>query len=297
MSKIIVFISLLLAIVACGRQEVSTSVVRQEVDSAALKVAVMPTLDCLPLYLAAERGLFQGEGVKVQLLSYTSQMDCDTAVERRKAEGMVSDLVRSELMQRRGTRLHYVAATNLSWQLVSNKSARIKQASQLYDKKVAMTRFSATDLLTSHIVDSASLAHDHVYRIQMNDVVLRLNMLERGIIDALFLPEPQATQARKAGSPVVYDTRSGGYWLGVIAFREDAMNSRQPQIEAFVKAYNAACDSLNAKGLKHYRQLIERHCGVKPETVNALPTDIRFTHAQAPKEADIQTARQWLDKL
>ena len=296
MSKILVFLSLALAAVACSRQEATTVVAKQQADPVALKVAVMPTIDCLPLYLAAERGMFQSEGVKVQLQRYSSQMDCDTAVERQWAEGMVSDLVHTELMQRRGTPLHYVAATNLDWQLVSNKTARIRQASQLFDKKVAMTRLSATDLLTSHIVDSTGLAPDHVFRIQMNDVTLRLNMLERGIIDALFLPEPQATQARLAGSPVIYDTRPGGTRLGVIAFRQDATDSRKDQIEAFVKVYNAACDSLNTKGLKHYRQLIEQCCGVKPTTVNALP-DIRFPHAEAPKESDLQTARQWLDKL
>ena len=48
-------------------------------DSLALKFAVLPTADCMPLFLAKEKRMFDTLGVDVRLRCFTSQMDCDTA--------------------------------------------------------------------------------------------------------------------------------------------------------------------------------------------------------------------------
>ena len=52
------------------------------IDRMALKVGVMPTLDCLPLFLAHDDSIFAKQGVDVHLRYYTAQMDCDTALAR-----------------------------------------------------------------------------------------------------------------------------------------------------------------------------------------------------------------------
>ncbi len=56
--------------------------------------SVMPTLDCLPVYLAYEDSIFLKQGVTVHLYRYNAQMDCDTAIARKRVEGTVTDLVR-----------------------------------------------------------------------------------------------------------------------------------------------------------------------------------------------------------
>ena len=55
-------------------------------DSAALKVAVMPTLDCLPLFVAEHYQLFDTVNGGVRLKMYMSQMDCDTALEQGRGQ-------------------------------------------------------------------------------------------------------------------------------------------------------------------------------------------------------------------
>lgn len=54
---------------ACGDNEAerAAQVLRQQQveDSLALKVAVTPTLDCLPLFVAEQEGWFEQEGVSV----------------------------------------------------------------------------------------------------------------------------------------------------------------------------------------------------------------------------------------
>lgn len=265
-----------LLIVACGDNEAerAAQMLRQQQveDSLALKVAVTPTLDCLPLFVAEQEGWFEKEGVSVQLRRYTAQMDQDTALLRHRVEGMTTDRERLNWIKEQGMDVEEVAQTDLKWQLVTNKTARIKQLKQLDDKMLAMTRRSATDMLARRAIDSVGLQPERVFRIQVNDVLVRLAMLENGIMDAMLLPEPQATQARLGGHHVLMDTDSMGLHLGVIVFSKEALadTARQGQVERFVRVYQMARDSVAARGLGYYRKLIVDCCHVRQEIVDSI---------------------------
>ncbi|MBQ9232288.1 MAG: ABC transporter substrate-binding protein [Prevotella sp.] len=267
-------------------------------DSAALKIAVMPTLDCLPMYVAEQEQLFDTLNGGVRLKPYKAHIDCDTAIERQRVEGSVSDLVRALRMEKRGTSLRYVAVTNCDWQLITNKNSRIHQLKQLDDKMIAMTRYSVTDMLSDLIVDSVKLRDEHVYRVQINDLDVRMQMLQNNEMDALFFPEPQATMARNAKHAVVLDTRQLDIQMGVLVFREKEMRrpERHRQLDLFIKAYNAACDSINKKGIRHYRDIVMRKCGVSSSVVDSLPQNMRYQHAIGPREKDMVRVQKWLNK-
>ena len=270
-------LALLLLLTGCGgTSSEQEAIVRREqfvADSLALKVAVTPTLDCLPLFLASDEGWFEREGVSVLLRPFTAQMDEDTALLRGHVEGMTTDRERIAWIREQGLEVEEVAPTTLKWQLITNKTARIKKLEQLDDKMIAMTRRSATDLLARKAIDSAGLQPERVFRIQVNDVFVRLGMLENGIMDAMLLPEPQATKARLGGHPVLFDTDSLGLQFGVIVFSKEALadTMRQRQIAQFLTVYHAAADTLARRGLSPYRDLIMRHCHVDAATADSLP--------------------------
>ncbi len=294
---------LVLLLVACGQSYEETKRISrqqrreaQRLDSMALKIAVMPTLDCLPLYIAQHYELFDTIFGGVRLKPYQAQMDCDTAFQRGRVEGTISDLVRMTRMERQGMKIRYVAVTNAYWQLIANRNARIRQLKQLDNKMVAMTRYSATDLLTSYVVDSVKLKQESVFRIQVNDVHVRQQMLENNEIDALWLTEPQATAARFMKHPVLVDSRKTQRQLGVLAFREKEMRrlARGKQLNLFVKAYNQACDSINKYGVRHYRDLIVNYCQVRRELVDSLPQNLKYAHTHGPQMQDVEAVNKWL---
>lgn len=306
MKKLIPVVIALLLLAACGQSYEETKRITREQrreamrkDSVALKVAVMPTLDCLPLYVAQYYQLFDTLNGGVRLKFYNAQMDCDTAMLRGRVEGVVTDLVRAKRMEKQGLKMRYVAATNAYWQLVTNRNARIHQLKQLDDKMVAMTRFSATDLLTDRARDSVKLAPDQVFKVQINDLNVRVQMLQNNEIDALWLPEPQATQARLMKNPVILDSRSVKLQLGVLAFREQEMRrqARGKQLALFTQAYNQACDSISKYGIAYYRDVFIERYKVKSQLVDSIPQDIRYVHARGPRQQDVTYVEQWLQKI
>ena len=266
-------------------------------DSAALKVAVLPTLDCLPIYLAKDHQMFD-TAVDIRLKQFTAQMDIDTALANHRVEVGVSDLVRIERLKKQGDSLRYLTSTNAYWQLVSNRGARILDLKHLDDKMLAMTRYSVTDLLGDLAVDSAKLKSERVFRIQINDVNVRLKMLENNEMDALILTEPQAAQARLLKHKVLMDTRKLDMEMGVIVSQWKGMDeeTRAKQLRAFTRGYNKACDSINQYGIENYASLIEKYCHVKPEVLKQISKDLKFHRITLPREADVERAKAWLSK-
>lgn len=298
------YILAFLAVFACSpsaeeRQQMEQEALQQKLkeDSAALKIAVLPTIDCLPLFLADAHGMFQREGVDVRLVNFTAQMDQDTAIQKGRVEGLVTDLVRAERLQQQGTPLYYATSTNLYWKLFTNRTARISRFKQLEDKMIAMSRYSGTALLADLVVDSFKLQSDHVFQVQVNDVNVRMDMLRNGIMDALLLAEPMATTAHLMKHRQLMDSRDLNLQLGVIAFnpvvQKDTM--RQRQMKAFVKVYNMACDSLNEYGLRSYKAIISKYCHADDATCDSLPADLQFHHIAPPRDADVKRAKHWLN--
>ena len=266
-------------------------------DSAALKVAVLPTLDCLPIYLAKDHQMFD-TAVDIRLKLFTAQMDIDTALMNRRVEVGVSDLVRIERLKKHGDSLRYLTATNAYWQLVTNRGARILELKNLDDKMLAMTRYSVTDLLGDLAVDSGKLKTERVFRIQINDVNVRLKMLENNEMDALILTEPQAAVARMLKHKVLMDTRKMDMQMGVIVSQWQGMDeeTRARQLRAFMRGYNKACDSINQYGIQNYAALIAKYCHVKPEALTQIGKDLKFNRIALPREEDVEKAKTWLSK-
>ncbi len=280
---------------------VDSNMKQQVTDSLSLCVAVTPTLDCLPIFVASERGIFERESLRVSLVPFTAHMDCDTAIAGGTVHATPTDLVRAERLMGQGTQLHYATATMLGWQLLSSKTARIRKLAQMDDKMLAITRLSATAMLADHLVDSAKLKPERVFRIQVNDVLVRQNMMETGTMDIMLLPEPQATVARCKGCNMLYDSAEDSMAMGVIVFSKKAIEDslRHKQMDMFIKAYDEACDSINTKGLHYYRDIIATRCKVDYDMVDSLIVQhpVRYSHASPPRQRDIDRVRTWLGIL
>lgn len=303
MKKVFWIIATICLISGCGQSYEETKRITRaqrlkmlREDSAALKVAVLPTLDCLPIYLAKDHQLFDTV-VDIRMKKFTAQMDIDTALTNNRVQLGVTDLVRAERMKKEGADLEYLAMTNAYWQLITNRVARITDLKHLDDKMLAMTRYSVTDMLGELAVDSAKLKPEQVFRIQINDVNVRLKMLENNEMDALLMTEPQAAQARLLKHKVLLDSRKMDLQMGAIVMQGKGMDdkNRKRQMEVFIKGYQAACDSINTFGIAHYRDLIVKYCQVKSESVELLDKN-KFVGLAKPRQQDIERAQKWLSK-
>lgn len=287
-----------LTLVSCGKSDKELQAERQaqkvaerEAYQKAYKIAVMPTMDCLPAYLLKDSLLYDTAKVDIRLCRFNAQMDCDTAMIGGSVQAAFSDLVRTERLKHRNKVLmHYLTDTNLNWQLIADKDSKLKQLSDLSDKIVAMTRFSGTDLLTDMAVKKAKPKYQ-VFRVQVNDVLVRLAMLQNHEIDAYWFAEPQITKALAADNNSLFNSEDAGVHLGVVAIMDKVR--RQDEEAAFAEAYDKAVEQINKNGVKYYSALIQKYMKVDESVVRAL-SDIKYTKIGPPRKADLLMARNFL---
>ena len=299
--KCINYLLLLVAlmVVSCGKSDKELQAERQakmqterEAYQKAYKIAVMPTMDCLPAYLLKDSLLYDTAKVDIRLCRFNAQMDCDTAMIGGSVQAAFTDLVRAERLKHRSKVLmHYLTDTNLNWQLIADKESKLKKLSDLSDKIVAMTRYSGTDLLTDMVVKKAKPKYQ-VFRVQVNDVLVRLAMLQNHEIDAYWFAEPQITKALAGDNNALFNSQDAGVHLGVVAVMDKVR--RQEEEAAFASASDKSVELINKNGVKYSSALIQKYMKVDEVVVRSLP-DIKYTKIGPPCKVDLLMARNYLN--
>lgn len=251
MRRIVPAILTLLMLASCTKQEATISsddAARR--DSLALHVAVVPVMDCMPIYYAQRMGMFDSLGVDVRLLEFQSLMDVDTALNQRHAQLGYTSLPRLVIMEQEGKdTLHEVAGLEGKLYLLTAHTKRIRNLKQLKERMVALERHSAADYWSDQLMKEAALDQADIYRPQFNDIGLRTTMLTSQLVDAALLPEPQASIARFKGNRQIAETNDSTVRLSCIACTPEVLSDslRKTQQERFLKAYDKAVNALNKK--------------------------------------------------
>ena len=234
----------------------------------AFKVGVMPTMDCLPIFLLKDSALYNPDDIDIRLKEYTSQRDCDTAMINGRVQAAVTDLVQAEyLKEEKSAVLDYMTETNATWQLMATPASGIKQVEDLGDKVIGLAFNSVTQYLTIQVISSHSIKN-RTYGSQINDIFIRMQMLRNKQLDAVWTSEPQTTQAKILGNKEIYNSTKQDFTPGAIVF----VNA--PKVEkrqAFEDAYNKAVDMINKHPIQYFAPLIRKYMRVDDKVISALP--------------------------
>ena len=290
MKKILTFVITLFIIAGCGNNSSDKkNALVQNVDSGAVRIAVQPTFESLPIIIAEEYGLFDSCGVKVTLTTYASQADCDTAMTNNSADAMITDIIRGRFWEKNNKKeLNYATWTNTNFMLISSKKARVKDLSQMTDKLMAVTRHSVTDLLADSAIIRAGKTPKEMFKVQINNQETRLNMLIENKMDAAFLQHPYAAEAlSKGGSVLMY---GGNSESGVLAFQ----NTDTAAVAKIITAYDMGCDMLNKKGVMSFAHVIEKYMRKDIRKWGKYIGEVKFRCSQKVEGDAENKADRWL---
>ena len=253
----------------------------------AFKVGVMPTMDCLPIFLLKDSALYNPDDIDIRLKEYTSQRDCDTAMINGRVQAAVTDLVQAEyLKEEKSAVLDYMTETNATWQLMATPASGIKQVEDLGDKVIGLAFNSVTQYLTIQVISSHSIKN-RTYGSQINDIFIRMQMLRNKQLDAVWTSEPQTTQAKILGNKEIYNSTKQDFTPGAIVF----VNA--PKVEkrkAFEDAYNKAVDMINKHPIQYFAPLIRKYMRVDNKVISALPKMV-YKRVTPPRQRDIIKAQ------
>ncbi|MBQ9362975.1 MAG: ABC transporter substrate-binding protein [Bacteroidaceae bacterium] len=247
------------AFCSCNRGQEAQTAPSNAYDSLTIRLAVLPTADCLPFYYAKEEGLFDSLGIKVKLKTYRAAMDADTAFLGTTADAIWSDMVKACIWKSGGDSVSVVMQTQLDLYLMTAYSARIRQISSLKEKIIGITRNSAVDLVADQILSRAKFLSTDLNKPQINNIKLRCYMVDQNQYDGALLPEPYASECEARGARRVIGTPELGLNLSAVIMKDSVLARHKENIPKLKQAYDIAARQLN--------QLIISYDSLKTDTV------------------------------
>lgn len=227
-------------------------------DSAALHIALVPNHDCLPIYYAKRMGIYDSLGLKLQIASYPSQMDCDTML-MGIADGGWADLTRIAYYGIKMPQTKVLWQGTQHWQLFTCGTLRIKSLKALVGRTIAIARSTDEELWFRTLIKQAKINNDDIFCPQINDLRLRALMLKGDQVDAALLTWPYTSLALANGHRCIAqqsgNTSCGAFIMNV----EKSQNeTKKKQWDLFEKGRKIALDSIRIKGAKAYSIILQK---------------------------------------
>ncbi len=273
----------------CGGPEEDTS----------LKIGLLPILDVLPIYVADQEGYFKEQGIQVELVPFASAVERDTALQSGQIDGEINDLISAAFLNRDEDRVRVVRVAmratphKAMFAILAASSSEIQSAADLADVEIAISTNTVIEYVTDQILQAEGLAPENIAKTEVSKIPVRLELLDKGQVQAATLPEPLASLALKQGARlVVDDTTHTDVSQSIVSFRLQTIKGKPNTVKKFLAAYEKGVEALNSDPDSYYGLLIEK--GRVPEPVQDSFTMPHFPAAEVTSEAEFQRVIDWM---
>ena len=279
---------LLLALAACS----------QAAEPATLKIAVLPILDSLPMYVAQEEGLFDENGVDVEFIPVGSAPERDQLIAAGQADGMINEAVSTVFYNTDETQVQIVRYARTAspeqhlFSILASGASGITSVDQLKGTQIGVSQGTIIEYLTDRLLQNQGFSDDEIVTVAVPSIGDRLALLGSGELDAGMLPEPPTSLAQQGGSVVVIDdTTYPEVSFSTISFRKEVIDEQPEAIRGFLAALEEATRRINENPGAYSSLLVDKQL-VPPPLVGSfdVPT---YPLAGVPTEVQWQDALNW----
>lgn len=261
-----------------------------------LRLALLPVLDTLPIHVALEEGLFEEQGISVEVIPVSSAPERDQLIAAGKADGMLNEIVSTLFYNQEEVRVQIVRVARAAGEdaplfriLVSPESG-IKSPEELKGVEIGISEGTVIEYVTDRILQGEGFTAEEIAKIPVPKIPDRLALLGSSEIDAAVLPDPLSSLAVANGASVVIDDSSyPQYSLSVLAFRVEVLEAHPGAVQGFLAAVEEAVERIN--------QDPERYAGLLSEKELVPPPVLGEYQLNPFPPASVPSREQWQDAL
>lgn len=265
-------------------------------ETVTLKIAVLPIMDTLPMYVAQAEGLFEAKGVKVEFIPVASAAERDQVIIAGQADGMINEVVSTILYNKEQTQVQIVrfarAATAESpmFHIIASGSSGFKTAQDLKGVEIGISQGTVIEYLTDRLLEAEGLTADEIKIVAIPKIPDRLALLASGELKAAMLPDPLSFLAVQQGGVIVLDdTAHPEFAYSTISFRKAVIDEYPQAIKAFLAAIEEATTKINSTPEQYGTLLSEQ---------KLVPAPIAGSYKLGPyPTASVPSEAQWNDVL
>ncbi|MFC2078616.1 ABC transporter substrate-binding protein [Candidatus Bipolaricaulota bacterium] len=228
-----------------------------------LRFSLPPVLEALPIAFADAWGLFEEQGVDVELIGITDNQQRSAALITGNLDGLIEDITRSILDSSAGADVLITSTASLSPQTDSLALALLSPVSFRYETFEALTaagqaiatiyRSDYEYVLDQYLQNELGTDAESVRTMYFNDMLQMAVWFGAQTLPSAMLPEPYVsyieTYHPPGGEPialnVLVDLSSLGPLPSTVVFRSSYVQENREAVEAFYAAYTQAIERIN----------------------------------------------------
>jgi NitT/TauT family transport system substrate-binding protein len=261
-----------------------------------LKIAVLPILDALPMYVAQQKGYFETEGVKVEFIPVGSAAERDQVMAAGQADGMINDLVSTLFYNKDLTQIQIVRFARTAtpdypqYRILVAGNSGITSLEELKGVEIGISEGSVIAYTTDRLLQAEGISPADIKTVAVPSIGDRMALLASGELKAANLPDPLALLAIQSGATVILDdTKHPEYGNSVYSFRKSIIDQHPEAVRGFLTALNQAIADINAAP-KEWDSLLTEESLVPAPLIGSYQLPV-FPGNSLPSEA------QWADVL
>jgi NitT/TauT family transport system substrate-binding protein len=263
-----------------------------------LKIAVLPIIDGLPMYVAQQQGLFTKHGVNVELVPVASAPERDQLVAAQQADGMINETISDMLFNKESVQVQAVryalrpAEGYGHFFLLASGQSGITTPEQLKGVEIGVSQGTVIEYVTERLLQAEGLSADEIVTIPVPKLPDRMALLASGELKAGTLPDPLGALAVQSGAVIVMDdSEHPEYGFSIYSFRKDVIDAQTEAVMNFLLAIDEAIGLINADPTQYTQILSEAKIVPAPllEAYKVPP----FPAAGVPTEAEWNDALNW----
>ncbi|MDP1545293.1 MAG: MetQ/NlpA family ABC transporter substrate-binding protein [Anaerolineales bacterium] len=267
--------------------------------TATLKIAVLPIIDTLPMYIAQQEGLFEKHGVNVEFIPVASAPERDQLLAAGQADGTVNEtlavmLFNKETIQMQAVRYALRPAKGYGhFFILASGESGITSVEELKGVEIGVSQGTVIEYVTDRLLQAEGFTADEIKTIAVPKIPDRMSLLASGELQAGVMPDPLASLVVAQGGVIVADDSAHPeYGFSVISFRKEVIDANPEAVKGFLAAIEEATALLNADSSKYKNVLSEQNL-VPPPLLESYQTP-PFPSAGVPTEAEWNDALNWL---
>lgn len=274
--KCIILLVAVLVLGGCGQKPSPSQV---------LKVGVMPAVDSLPIFVAAQMGIFEELGLDIEVEVYTNAMDRQSALQAGGLDGAMTDVIALVNNVHNGFDIKVTTSTDGVFPILYNSKNTSKET-----LIAGMMEVSVTNYLSDEFLKDVTFTKEYI-----TDLPARLEMISKGSLDLAVIPEPMASMGALNGLDKYVMELNDEYSPEVMVFNQKAIDSKNKELKLFHQGYNLALETIE-KDPSAARQLLVDTLALNPAILDdfVLPN---YNKVRVPSQEYIQKIIDWNNQV
>jgi NitT/TauT family transport system substrate-binding protein len=264
-----------------------------------LKLALMPVLDVLPIYVAEQNGYFKDQNIQVETVPVKSPQERDVLMQTNQVDGVLTDLPSTALLNKDGPKVKAVYTARRPFpgaplfRVLASPKSDLQSPADLKGVPVAVSQNTTIEYLTDRLLAGSGLAPDDIKVQEVTAITVRFEQLMNGNLKAAMLPDPMAQGAIAGGARlIVDDTKDPSLSQSVLTFRDQTLTDKPATVKKFLVAWEKAVLELNTNPDKYTDLMIQQ--GRVPDSIKGTYKMPPFPSQGIPSASETGDVINWM---